>query len=397
MSNLAELQCARAEECLTVDLTTGQLRLAIESCQGRVEDFLGFAARANPRRAFLFLSKVLGKHYPVRPANMEATHTALAKQVPCVEGPVVFIGMAETATGLGQGVFESWLTAHPGIEALYLQTTRYRVNGTEPLIFEESHSHAPRVFLHLPPEPQRLSACRAAKHVVLVDDELSTGNTFVNLVRVLRTALPALADVHLATIADFMGETRRTALSQIMGLPCTVGALLRGSWEFKANGATAASSMAQCNAGQEVWLEDTGYGRLGRSNLLVVPHQLLDSLSLEPVDGPTLVLGIGEFMHAAFALGRGLEQRGVDVRVQATTRSPILRWGAVKHVLSVPDTYGESLQNYLYNVQQPGQYARVLICHETTPDASLFELARMLKGRLIHFLPDDDAKEIPVC
>ena len=113
------------------------------------------------------------------------------------------------------------------------------------------------------------------------------------------------------------------------------------------------------------------------------------------VDGPTLALGTGEFMHAAFVLARALAARGVETVVQATTRSPIRVWGEVRHALTVPDPYGEGIANYLYNVR-PGQYGRVLICHEVPPGPALHELARLVDGRLIRFLPDDHAEEIPV-
>lgn len=380
----------------TADLPTGKLTLKIESSGQPVEDLLGFAARANPRRAFLFLSKVLGKHYPVRPADMAATHRALAESVPTVNGPVVFIGMAETATGLGQGVFEAWIAAHPGMQGLYLQTTRYRVDQAQRLDFEETHSHAPRVFLHLPTDPASSALLTAARQVVLVDDELSTGNTFVNLIAVLRHSMPELTQVHLATLADFMGARRRSELGDAMGVPCSVGALMRGSWQFENNGTTVAATAAQCAEGHEVSLSDAGYGRLGRSRRLLARAELVARLAGETLSGTTLLLGTGEFMHAAFVLGRALEAAGIDVRVQATTRSPILVWGAVGHALAVPDPYHEGVPNFIYNVS-PGQYARVLICHETAPDVTLFELARLLEARLIHFQPDDHAEEVPVC
>lgn len=386
----------RDSSVVTADLPTGRLTLTVESSRRPVEDLLGFAARANPRRAFLFLSKVLGKHHPVRPADMAATHRLLADDVPAVGGPVVFIGMAETATGLGQGVFEAWIDAHPGAPALYLQTTRYRVDHAQRLDFEEAHSHAPRVFLHLPTDPAERASFTAARRVVLVDDELSTGNTFVNLVAVLRHAMPHLAGVHLATLADFMGARRRSELGDTMGMACSVGALIRGSWQFEHNGATIAAPAAQCAEGHEVRLADAGYGRLGRSQRLRASADLVGRLAAETVPGTTLVVGTGEFMHAAFVLGRALEAAGADVRVQATTRSPILRWGAVTHALAVPDPYHEGVANFIYNFA-PGRYARVLICHETAPDPALFELARLLDARLIHFQPDDHAEEVPVC
>jgi hypothetical protein len=84
--------------------------------------------------------------------------------------------------------------------------------------FDESHSHAPRLFLHLPQRDADRATLAAAGQVVLVDDELSTGNTFVNLVAALRRVMPALSRVHIATIADFTGDAAGAAL-RAHGLP----------------------------------------------------------------------------------------------------------------------------------------------------------------------------------
>ena len=387
----------RHDACSRVaELPTGQLRLDLEPSDHAVDDLLDFAARENPRRAFLFLSKVLGKHVPVRPHTMLETHRTLAASIPATGSPILFIGMAETATGLGQGVFEAYLAHHPHAPALYLHTTRYRVAGAERLDFEESHSHAPRVFLHLPTDPVMTERMRQATQVVLVDDELSTGNTFVNLVRVLGQVMPQLERVHLATLADFMGPARRVSIADDLGLPCSVGALIRGGWQFERNAVTVAAPAAQCAAGQEVHLKDAGHGRLGRCTALSLPGALVSRLAAEPVTGPTLVLGTGEFMHAAFVLGRALEQAGVETWVQATTRSPIMRWGGVRHVRAVPDPYHEGVPNFVYNLP-PDHYARILVCHETPPDDTLLALAGMLQARLIHFQAHDHAEEVPVC
>ena len=396
----AVLTVGDVPDAIRLELPAGVLRLEIEEGRSAFASLLDFAARANPKRAFLFLSKVLGKHYPSIPSEMVSVHCQLAATVPDAAGPVVFIGMAETATGLGQGVFEAWAHAHPDSNLLYMQSTRYKVPGADWLGFDESHSHAPRLFLHLPQRDADRVTLAAATQVVLVDDELSTGNTFVNLVAALRCVMPALSRVHIATIADFTGD-RRVLLSECMGIPCSIGALLRGAWRFEYRHDAVpetlpTTSPAQCSAGYEVQIEDAGYGRLGRTTCVSLPAGLIERLAEEPVEGTTLVLGAGEFMHAAFALGRALETSGVDVRVQSTTRSPILLWGAVGHVTPVPDPYGEGVQNYLYNVR-PGQYARVLICHETAPSDPLMQLATILGARLIHFASDDHVEEISVC
>ncbi len=381
---------------MEVELPTGVLRVEVDYCDGDACDLLGFAARANTRRAFLFLSKVLGKHYPAKPSMMALVHKKLALQIAHGSGPIVFVGMAETATGLGQGVFEAWLQANSDSDALYLQTTRYRVENTPRLSFEESHSHAPRLFLHLPQDSKGQEVLGSATRMVLVDDELSTGNTLVNLARALRQVMPKLVSVHLATISDFMGQARRAEIGGDMGMVCSVGSIMSGHWQFYPNEChIAPPAAAQCDTGLEVCILDRGYGRCGRNHPLQITADLSDQLAAESVIGQTLLLGTGEFMHAAFVLGRALERKGVDVRVQASTRSPILRWGAIDLVLSIADPYGEGIPNFLYNVG-PNQYGRVLICHELDPNAALIDLAETLSGRLIHFQANDHVEEVSV-
>ncbi|MNT00012.1 hypothetical protein D3C72_1344280 [compost metagenome] len=82
--------------------------------------------------------------------------------------------------------------------------------------------------------------------------------------------------------------------------------------------------------------------------------------------------------------------------VQSTTRSPILSWGSVGHIVSCDDNYGEGIANYLYNVA-PGQYQHVFICHETPASPALMQLAGQLNGRLFHFQSETKIEEIPVC
>ena len=64
----------------SVALPTGTLDVTVTEGVDELEALLGFAARANAKRGFLFLSKVLGKHWPARPAAMRGLHEALAAQ-----------------------------------------------------------------------------------------------------------------------------------------------------------------------------------------------------------------------------------------------------------------------------------------------------------------------------
>ena len=380
----------------TKQLPTGALEVELHAGADELDALLGFAARANAKRGFLFVSKVLGKHWPVRPHSMLAVHARLAAGVPEAPGPVLFIAMAETAVGLGQGVFEAWLRAHPGQEALFLQTTRYRV-GTGPIIeFEEAHSHAPRQFLHLPADAHEQALLRNARTIVLVDDEASTGNTFINLTQACRRFNPALARVHLAVLANFMGAPATKALTARFGLPTTMGALIEGAYRFTPADCPVDAAPAQRYDAQAERGASTAFGRLGLARALRRPEALAERLARTMAPGDkVLVPGTGEFMHASTLLGAALEARGLDVVVQSTTRSPILTWGAVEHALTFPDNYGEGIPNFIYNVA-PGQYQHVLVCHETPAGAALHDFARTLNARLFHYHTEDDVEEVPV-
>lgn len=381
-----------------VALPTGLMELKVDGGSAfSLNELIGFAARANAKRGFLFLSKVLGKHWPVTPRRMLAIHTDLAARVPAdLPGPVVFIAMAETAIGLGQGVFEAYKTAYPQREALFLHTTRYHVGGTPIIEFEEAHSHAPRQFLHRPAQAQLQELLLGARSLVLVDDEASTGNTFLNLSAACRALNPAIEHVHLAAITDFMGREANEALSGRFGLKVTVGAALSGAYEFTAGQLQPASGAAQLFEAHADRGASACFGRLGMDQLLSQPDMLAQRLKTDIAPNErVLVLGTGEFMHMAFLLGRALETSGIDVVVQSTTRSPILQWGAVTQVLRFPDNYGEGVENFVYNVA-PDQYEHVFICHETPPNPALQELAKAVKGRLFHFLSESHFEEIPV-
>ncbi|MGX4644156.1 phosphoribosyltransferase domain-containing protein [Massilia sp. SYSU DXS3249] len=381
---------------LSQQLPTGLLEVALHAGAEELDALLGFAARANAKRGFLFVSKVLGKHWPVKPARMLDVHARLADQVPEGEGPVVFIAMAETAVGLGQGVFEAWLRAHSGREALFLQTTRYRV-GSGPIIeFEEAHSHAPRQFLHLPAGAHEQSLLLNARTIVLVDDEASTGNTFLNLTRACQRLNPAIERVHLAVIANFMGQAATTALTERFALPATMGALLEGEYRFEPAPCPVDAAPAQRYDARAERGASTAFGRLGLARALRAPEALAERLAAQIAPHEkVLVLGTGEFMHASTLLGAALERRGLDVVVQSTTRSPILTWGAVSTAMTFPDNYGEGIANFLYNVA-PGQYDHVLVCHETPAGETLHAFARELHARLFHFHTEDHVEEVPV-
>ncbi len=399
MSTPASASILHKTETRVVELPTGRMELTADTSSFALDDLIGFAARANPKRGFLFMSKVLGKHWPVTPAAMYAIHTDLASRIPAdLPEPVVFIAMAETAIGLGQGVFEAYKNTKPNAEALFLHSSRYHVANAPLIEFAEAHSHAPQQFLHMPVNQRYRDIFAKARSLVLVDDEASTGNTFVNLTEVCRTLSSGLEHLHLAVITNFMGDSSNEDLSARFSIATTMGASLSGSYEFTPNNYQHPPSTAQLFQAQAERGASDKFGRVGLADKLPIPTDLAERLAakIRPEDS-VLVLGTGEFMHMAFLLGRGLEACGVNVAVQATTRSPILPWGSVSHTLSFPDNYGEGVANFLYNAA-PGQYDHVFICHETPINDALQQVALALGGgHLLHFLSENCVEEVSIC
>ena len=360
-------------------LPTGTLTLQIEHAECSPETLFGIGARQNPKRAFLLVSKVLGKHYPVTPHTMRQIHARLAAKLPAFQQAPVFIGMAETATALAQGVFEAWLHTHPTQQALYLQTTRLRVQGAKVCDFEESHSHASRQFLHMPVQAQHQLLLQQADSVVLIDDELSTGNTFRQLVAALRPYMPALQHIHWVCLTDFSP----THIEDAVQRHC----LLRGKWTFSANGnSVAPAPRAQAEAGAEVVVAENAWGRVGISHAVEIAEKVMaEAIARVQPDDTVLVLGTGEFIHPPAVFANTLAQRsGAAVYFQSSTRSPALEWNILQHKRTFADPYDEGVPYYLYNLPDNHAYQHIFICHEHSANAALRATAAELNAHLVH-------------
>ena len=345
----------------TVDLPSGRLSLELERCDWPLDELCGFAVRANPKRGFLFVSKVLGKHLGVKPSVMNQTHQALAKKIMALNlpEPVLFIALAETATGLGQGVFEASLER--GIDdALFIHTTRAHLEGAEvALSFLEPHSHATGHLIYQPQGAQSRRLFANAKSLVLVDDEISTGTTLTNLAQGYAELNPNVEQIALVSLTDWLSEP--SEIERKMPAPMTRANLLQGRYTFTPNPDFRPPDLSYETArGQRVDVS-RDYGRLGRQTPLEVDVKgVLESLDS---NSTVLVLGTGEHLHLPYCLAQRLEQRGYNVYFQSTTRSPILKGESVRSVLRFVDPVDGVTPNYLYNVIK-GQYDSVIILYD---------------------------------
>lgn len=347
----------------TVGLPSGTLELWLEAPHPPLDTLLDYAVRQNPRRGFLFVSRVLGKHLPVSPAVAAQTHARLAAALPPLDAPH-FIGLAETATALGEGVYHAWRGLHPGQAATFQHTTRYRTAHPLLLRFDEPHSHAPAHLLY-DPGP----AARAATELVLVDDELSTGTTLENLARAWRSRHPHLRRVVMVSLTDWC--PRRAEIGAALGLPVTFVSLTRGGYRFTpAPGwqPPPLPAVTGNGADKSAWLPAAS-PRYGQDVELSWPD-----LELTPTDC-VLVLGTGEYQYPAFALARRIGPEVASCAFSATTRSPVLPGLAMARKFSFRDNVGDGIPNYLYNVD-PDLYTRLLVTYEgrCRPDPALMAL-----------------------
>jgi Phosphoribosyl transferase/TRSP domain C terminus to PRTase_2 len=422
------------------------LRIQVDAdVYGRgLHGLVGLALRRNPRRAHLLVSRVLGKHLPVPPATALAAGTLLARQVrlagggldaaggvgtgmiesgvagtgvagarPLGAGPLV-LGYCETATALGHAVAD----ALPG--SYYLHTTRRSVPGMRPLLaFTESHSHATHHWVI----PADAELVRAPRPLVLVDDELSTGNTALGTIRTLHAFAPR-PSYTVAALLDARPEVARAAfeaLADDLGVPVDVVSLVsatvrvppdvarraqRVRERFGAGGAEAADRTDQSGAGGEtaggVAGRRAGPGDAGHRVVHLAPdwprelpdggrhgwppstRALLDAVLPGVAAGiaarlthpgrRTLVLGTEELMYTPMRLAAALAERtGGDVLYQSTTRSPVYPLDvpgyAIRSALTFPAPDDPARTSSVYNVR-PGRYDDIVVVADSGADAA---------------------------
>jgi adenine/guanine phosphoribosyltransferase-like PRPP-binding protein len=319
-----------------------------------VPDLVALALRRNPRRAHLLVSTVLGKHLPADPRVVHGTGLELGRRVAkLLDGrSALVLGFAETATGLGHCVAEA-------LDAEYLHTTRRSVPGAvAALAFEEEHSHATTHRLL----PARVEQLARGEVLVLVDDELSTGRTAMNAIRMLHAQHRRTRYV-LAALVDLRGAADRAALDTFaaqLGVSIDVVSLGAGSLGLPSGFADTAAAFVAGEAptpreddqpsGELITHPLTWPSRVregGRHGFAPIDvhaaHAAAAAVAAEIASRcgeRVLVLGTEELMYAPTLIALHLAELVPEVRVSSTTRSPVFALDApgypIRTALSFP-------------------------------------------------------------
>ncbi|MDZ5606681.1 phosphoribosyltransferase family protein [Bacillus pseudomycoides] len=374
------------------------------------------AARMNKKRGFLFVSTILGKHLPILPATSLAGGCALAArymeilqhtnhpyqkeilnlisskdstnneleailqyQFP-LEKEVLFIGFAETATALGHAMFQCFQNAK------YVHTTRETISQIDSVItFEEEHSHATSHRCYVDQ-----SYFLNEQPIVLVDDEMTTGKTVLNIIRSIQEKFPRKEYI-VASLLDWRSDAHRkqfTELEQELDITIHVISLLSGSINVIGSPIVTSSSRDE-TAYQSIESKiekhiipcptlpytsiqhDINYinytGRFGISSddqkhIHSFSKKIGHDLKKKRKGQQTLCLGTGEFMYLPMRIAA---EMGENISYQSTTRSPIHPYiGDTQYAIYSRFSYespeDKAVTNYFYNIQ-PGDYDEVFL------------------------------------
>lgn len=396
------------------------------------ESLFTMALRVNKKRQFLFVSPLIAKHLAVRPQIALGTGTLLAYLLmedaglaypshaealvdliktgesdrktidealaykTKLPGETIFIGMAETATGLGHAVF------HHFKGAAYIHTTREHIEGLTPsFVFEEEHSHATSHIVYAP-----RGMLEEAETIVLVDDEISTGNTLVNLIQALDDQFPGKKYKALA-ILDWRSKAQREKIAELAAsrnIQVDVLPLMKGQFELHhsespeeapidyltGDGAIPLKEMAEVD---QLPLNSTTGQRYmaltGRFSLTSSKHEEIDqwaeqiasSVAAESGDKP-LVIGIGENMYLPLRFAYAL---GANALVQTATRSPIFASDTEAYPIKekvkfrLPDA--EGVDQFLYNLNKLDINKIYLIAESVVDEAAWRPLISYLEEK----------------
>lgn len=388
---------------VNIEVTANQYQLPL--------DYLfTMAARINKKRSFLFVSKVLGKHLPIHPqkglltaallaasyaerikglnaqVTEELINTFIQKEsqfqskafIPSSVNPVV-IGFAETATALGHAFFDCFEGAE------FFHTTREEISSLTPCItFEEEHSHATSHRCYIP-----LNMINNDREIILVDDEMTTGKTAINIIQSIHAQFPR-KEYTVVSILDWRSAENKQQFAQLektLGVTINIVSLISGEVQIKESGKLQEQEQSLTYQGIEPSIEEVPLsdffdkactsinnstpliketGRFGTDSHdnKVLHKKISDSAAVlrqHRTGGKTLCLGTGEFMYMPMKLAA---EMGSNVFYQSTTRSPIyiqdIEGYGARHGISFPNPEDQDVAHFVYNIP-PGEYDELFV------------------------------------
>jgi len=333
-------------------IQAGELKINFSHGEERLDELIDFASRENQKRGFLFVSKVLGKHIPVKPSVMRSIYDELAGLC-SIDSHTYVIGMAETATGLGAGIADSLSKKYPELNVFYQHTTRHKLGHPVWFTVDEVHSHAVDHIMYRPHE-DIYNDVQSCQRLILVDDEMTTGRTLLQLAAGVLERIPAIKELVIVTLVSWLKEDKMQIFEDF-SVPVRFVQLLKGDFTFAPNPDFTAALPENVDDGV---CDEESRDDLGRTGLKM-PYELEEQdavLALQTKE-PLAIVGTGEHLYYPFLLAEKLEKEA-DVVFQSTTRSPILNGDAIKRKIRF--NIANNKVNFIYNL--PAEREMIVLC-----------------------------------
>lgn len=341
----------------------------------------------NTRRKYLVVNRLQGKHIPVSPKEALQMFRSLAELIKEAypSERLLMVGFAETATAIGAAVAIE-------CQAAYMQTTREVIDGVDYLYFSESHSHATEQKLVKTDLDKIIGK---TDRIIFIEDEVTTGNTILNIVRLIQKTYAKPVSFAVASILNGMNEE---ALENYQNLKIPVHYLVKTTHDtyteiaeqYQADGICHICTKPQeeeiqrqkemrqqKKATQQIEVQEiSGWINARRLHTADTYKQACEQLwqEIQQKYGYTkytketetgrriLVLGTEEFMYPALYVGAKLEEAGYTVRMHATTRSPIAVSKEEKYPLhtryELASLYDKNRTTFVYDL---AEYEEVLV------------------------------------
>lgn len=362
----------------------------------------------NSKRNFLFISKVLGKHIEVKPDICKVTGFLLASTILGVtketsmlinyikdknkginvneamnlayrtNEKLVILGFAETATGLGMAVASAIENSY------YITTTREDIKGIKSFLsFEEEHSHATthKCF------PEDIYKLREADRIILVDDEITTGKSMLNIIKELKKTT-GVKKYEILTILDWRNIEYRNLYKDFMRknkVEIEVRALISGDIEIEDNNVYCNEKESLLSEKMNVnslnilsrkgqYLKFTGRFGVYFDDIKKLEEECIRAANkIQEIIGynkKILVLGHGENIYIPSRIASYLKG---DVYFKSTTRSPIYCSNEKGYLINEKNVfYHNGVKYYFYNKSRIEEvYDKVILITEDDLDIKL--------------------------
>ena len=411
-----------------------------------LNDLIYVASRNNPKRAFLFVSKILGKHVPINPhlsllgglllgyRYIEVVFGKQSKEIhniinsiksqtgyeyaykECIKNEIklennnIFIGFAETATGLAHAMSDLFLNGE------FIITTRDNIIHMNSVInFEEEHSHATAHKCY----SLNRELLNNEYPIVLIDDEISSGKTTLNIIEAIQNKYPR-REYTIVSILDWRSPSERQAYTdkeKELNIKINEVSIISGEIHLKEIDNNNQMKISEYNNSSSdvkcvenyIYLNDTfdntikassvnelnetnnspyliesgrfGFDLNNKKRLDYLCNKSAEKIMNHKKGKNTLCLGSGEFIYIPMKIASLM---GDGIQYHSTTKSPIFPCNSidygVRNAFPFKSIEDDSIMNYIYNIPNDYYDEVFLFVERDTPKNKFEELIQIFKS-----------------